>query len=280
MKTRLLLLAIILLSIHGFGQVSLPYFLDFENATFPPAGCQLVPSGSPAWERNTSASGYDVGTASLSFDNFNTVSGSYSFRLPSMNFTGIPKGYIRFDVAYAEKNVGVSDNLALSFSNNGTTNWQVLQNYSGNLLATSLATTAPFVPVLNDWRTTLYPLQFVANMPYVMLAFQDDCANGNFLYLDNIIIFDSAAVGIENMDFDNGIYLYPNPVVNELNIRFKNIPSLYSIEVSDILGNHIISKQLQGKNNSIDVSELAKGVYVYMIFSENKKIKTGKFIRQ
>jgi hypothetical protein len=278
MKCTIFLVKLLLISCLIYGQDPLPYFQDFEGSTFPPAGCDTNSNGSGVnWTLNNNASAYGIGTSCMSFDNFNTVSGSFEFRLPPLSFTSETHPYIRFDVAYAEKVLGISDTLQVWWSPNGTTNWQNLQNYEGNSLATSPFTPNVFVPVPTDWRTVLFPLTYVVNVPYVRLCLTNGCSNGNMLYVDNIMIFDSSLTAVDD------------PETSYWNINMNPVSQLLSVN-SLIAADHsseIIIYSISGKESlhktffrttDIDLSLFPDNIYMYSVFSKNKSV-SGKFVK-
>ena len=280
MKKTLLFSLVLLTSIVVHSQQPLPYILDFENAVFPPANCETTPvASSITWQYEPSYSGYGIGNGCMSFDNFNNTSGSYALRLPSMNFSQTALPYIRFDVAYATQPTTInSDVFGIWWSNNGTSNWQNLQGFSGNSLITALPTANVYTPSPADWRTTTFPLTFLAGRPYVRIAVQDDCNNGNKIYIDNIIVFDSATSGINRVDIENSMNIFPNPFINVITIQNKTSKSHTSFELYNLTGEKVISKTLTGLNNYIDLSDYPGGVFLYKIISDDA-VKSGKLIR-
>lgn len=84
-------------------------------------------------------------------------------------------------------------------------------------------------------------------------------------------------------DFVDQINLYPNPVVNYLNIRFKKNESVnYQLQLFDINGKQIIKTSLNSQNNNhkLDVSLLSNGIYVLSISSvETNYKKSFKIIK-
>ncbi len=81
--------------------------------------------------------------------------------------------------------------------------------------------------------------------------------------------FDIISLGSENQLAQN-ISLYPVPVNNVLNIQYINDSKL-SVEVINLLGQVVTKANVEGGNlHQIDMSELASGVYVVKISSENE----------
>ena len=80
-----------------------------------------------------------------------------------------------------------------------------------------------------------------------------------------------------NEPFSSDLIIYPNPVLNTLNVEgiVDITNTVYSI--FDLQGKRVHNEILI--NNSIDVSELAVGQYILRV-TNNKEIKTQKFIKK
>ncbi|MBV1923948.1 MAG: T9SS type A sorting domain-containing protein, partial [Flavobacteriaceae bacterium] len=74
--------------------------------------------------------------------------------------------------------------------------------------------------------------------------------------------------------------MYPNPVSNQLNISLDmNESSMYSLSVIDMMGRTIFQDKILSSNNTIDVSQMATGIYNISIQSGSKFIATKKFVK-
>lgn len=69
-----------------------------------------------------------------------------------------------------------------------------------------------------------------------------------------------------------GIVIYPNPMINELNIQTNNNP-VFGITMFAVNGKMALKKKVESTQleHKIDVSHLAKGVYVLRLSVENSK---------
>ncbi|MBC8487475.1 MAG: T9SS type A sorting domain-containing protein [Bacteroidetes bacterium] len=78
--------------------------------------------------------------------------------------------------------------------------------------------------------------------------------------------------------------IYPNPAVNEVNLKLNKNKSWDNLTFSifTIDGKKVFQKQIQGKGNmlNINISNLSEGIYVYRIFEKNNLITNGKFIKK
>jgi hypothetical protein len=100
-----------------------------------------------------------------------------------------------------------------------------------------------------------------------------------YYYIDDVNVIDSTAIGIKEEN-KSGFSLYPNPANETLIIETKEQAKGY-LKILDITGRELISEPLIAEKQSIDVSDLDKGVYFLFVRDENKKQAfTQKFIKE
>jgi len=104
----------------------------------------------------------------------------------------------------------------------------------------------------------------------------------NWTNIDAIASFSlncNSATGVGEIATQN-ISIYPNPVTNQLNIEFGVSTSvneqIQRISILNITGK--IVKTIVSNNNTIDVSNLTKGIYFLQIQTENG-MAVSKFIK-
>ncbi|HNP32220.1 MAG TPA: S8/S53 family peptidase [Flavobacterium sp.] len=85
-------------------------------------------------------------------------------------------------------------------------------------------------------------------------------------------------LGLDSRDFDNSVYIYPNPANNVLNFEAKNNIVISAVAINDVSGKEIYKSE-NSINNSIDVSNLSSGVYFVTFKSDNNSV-TKKFIKE
>ncbi|WP_034259509.1 S8 family peptidase [Aequorivita capsosiphonis] len=86
-------------------------------------------------------------------------------------------------------------------------------------------------------------------------------------------------IGIEDQLLDKHFALYPNPVTTQINISFPKWAERAELVLFNILGEKILQKNISPLKNSVDVSELASGMYIASITSNNKTT-SYKIIKQ
>lgn len=83
-------------------------------------------------------------------------------------------------------------------------------------------------------------------------------------------------MGLSNIEkTDLSITLYPNPTTDKINI--VSCENINRIELFNILGQRVYNKETNNKNETVDVSNFAKGNYIAKLFTD-KGITTKKFV--
>jgi hypothetical protein len=94
--------------------------------------------------------------------------------------------------------------------------------------------------------------------------------------------FSCSITSVENRsDISMQIQLFPNPVLNDLQINFSKQNMIFPLEYSimDCLGK-IVSHGIFTDDKSLNVSELNNGLYLLLLQDDEKKIFQSKFIKQ
>ncbi len=93
-------------------------------------------------------------------------------------------------------------------------------------------------------------------------------------------------VVLSNEDFtlEAQMTVYPNPVIDYLNISFKDMASeAFGISVYDVTGKQVYKKELtdSASNETIDFSGFSSGLYILNIEQRNsKKSKSFEIVKQ
>ncbi|MEQ8519417.1 MAG: T9SS type A sorting domain-containing protein [Cytophagales bacterium] len=76
---------------------------------------------------------------------------------------------------------------------------------------------------------------------------------------------------IENLELANEIRLFPNPASAQLNISIPNFSfQTFNVQLFDLQGNLRIRTQITKESQTLDVSDLKSGMYIYEIESEGQ----------
>ena len=84
----------------------------------------------------------------------------------------------------------------------------------------------------------------------------------------------------ENVQASGMVKVYPNPVSNILNVSVLGvIGAEASLQITDVNGKTVLTKSIISNPQAIDISSLAKGVYIIKVNNNGKEI-TSKFTKQ
>jgi hypothetical protein len=95
-------------------------------------------------------------------------------------------------------------------------------------------------------------------------------------YLDNIYLYRESTASVDNNAL-LGFSMYPNPASNRLNISAKE--AIQNAAVYNVLGKKVMSLEINKSSESIDISNLASGIYLIK-YNVNNKVGTAKFVKQ
>ena len=79
---------------------------------------------------------------------------------------------------------------------------------------------------------------------------------------------------IEDFSSSMKVAIYPNPVLNQLTIKFTDIQFGYQVDLLDINGKLVGTQPLVGLESTMDVSALAAGIYMLLLKDEE-----GQFLK-
>lgn len=169
-------------------------------------------------------------------------------------------------------------NYTLSWFATGASNDYGEEHYAvyvatGNTVADFTATTPISEETLAgyEWVSRSSSLADYAGQT-VYVAFRHyNCTDMYVLGIDDVSI--AATSGIEDAENASSVAVYPNPVLNMLNIAGDNIQK---VEVIDINGRTVLSNDRAGQ---LDMSNLAEGVYMVRVISADG-IHTQKVVKK
>lgn len=126
----------------------------------------------------------------------------------------------------------------------------------------------------NSERVNIYNAQ--PGVYTIQVTHKGTLVGGSQAY--SLVASSTNGLGLNSRDFDNSIFIYPNPAQNVLNFDVKNDVILSEVSVNDISGKEIF-KSTNAIGNSVDVSNLSAGVY-FITFKSDANSITKKFIKQ
>jgi hypothetical protein len=93
--------------------------------------------------------------------------------------------------------------------------------------------------------------------------------------VDNISIFNADGVGISTNQFNN-LKAYPNPFTTEITI--SDASKVDRVVVYNLIGQEVMNVKVT--NNTINTSDLSRGVYVVAFEGENGERAIRKMIKR
>jgi hypothetical protein len=99
--------------------------------------------------------------------------------------------------------------------------------------------------------------------------------NGGF-DLDAVGVIHQQTVGIDELELRT-ISVYPNPATDVLYINLSS--SIYSIAVTNVIGEIVLKLENKSNTTSLSLSELKQGIYSLLVTSNDKQ-KQIKFVKQ
>jgi len=74
--------------------------------------------------------------------------------------------------------------------------------------------------------------------------------------------------------------VFPNPAKDFVNIEYSQVYQTASFQLMDIGGKMVLEKQLKSNYQSINISLLPAGTYVYRIFNMDGLDERGKVVKE
>ena len=277
--------------VHDVGGEPLPYFEGFESlSTFPDNTnfTRIDEDGDQQWQLTGTA--FTSGSKSLKLNNYSTdIPGTHdAFSSGTIDLSGVdPSDELFFSFRYAYRQVNSSDDEWLRFyvSKDCGETWVLRKNWHGTNLSEVTAGTSYTPPDESAWYyeevLNINSDYFVSNFRY-KFDFEND--GGNNIYIDDINLYPVSMTGITTSESSTGLSVYPNPVVDAMEIRLEIAEQAdYSISLINALGEMVAvvynGELLQGSNQlSYSTAELSPGIYFLRVES-NGTVETRKIIK-
>ncbi len=145
---------------------------------------------------------------------------------------------------------------------------------------TSNESTDSFVSLGDPISTTIatqsidVPVTFTSDVKYFAVKVHGTAPH-SAAWIDNLVLAPATA-GVNDLNSVK-VQVYPNPVVNELNLTSDQ--NIQEVKIFSAAGQLIQTSKLNGKSTSVNVSALKAGVYVAQILTE-KGVQTVKVLKK
>lgn len=253
-----------------------------QGTPAPPNALQINPNGSNAFVVHKGINtqvitwgeigGYGNSINTYRFRNFNNPVGEeVDLLFEKLDLTSVVNNEIRFVYAYAQYGTE-ADGLDVSVSNDCGATWNSVWYKDGSDLATTAnVSTGDFYPKAADWKSVNLNLAAYDGDAELMIRFKGISAFGNNVYVDDIMLVNSANVSLEENDVLSSINVYPNPSSANTNVEFDlTNTSIVNVTLTDLTGK-LISQPVNGEMTegnhkvSLDLSNVQAGVYLVEI---------------
>jgi beta-glucanase (GH16 family) len=118
-----------------------------------------------------------------------------------------------------------------------------------------------------------YILLNVAMLPSVATNFTQSA-----MEIDYVRVYQESALSTSNSIKDENIIVFPNPASNQINIRVSENTMGSEVKIYSIIGQELATHILNRPENSFDISNYQKGIYLIKIKSL-KGIQTYRFLK-
>lgn len=231
------------------------------------------PTGNTKWERTTTA-GFNS-TASFKLNN-NARSGTTftqgfgeveSFITPSIDMSNVTNPKLEFEVAYRKRSTSSSDYIEIQSSIDCGKTWTNRWSFTNSdIVGSNGISQADFTPTSSSQWKKVSVFTFQGNLngqSNVMFKIKFNSRDGNNAYIDNLKVFGTAIVGVEENSLSQlNMLIYPNPTRGNFTLSFDNNSSQpVSAYLTDLTGRRMI--------NMINAESLVKGNHKQLINSES-----------
>lgn len=161
--------------------------------------------------------------------------------------------------------MGSDDFVKVVMSTDNGVTWTEVHtfNAASNVLNTSQEYSYDFVAAASQVRFALFASDGTV----------DDTQDYDF-FVDNVAF----ETNLSNVDFDKKTFTaYPNPVKDNLNIRFNE--NISDVSVYNVLGQQMLVKKINATEGQVDMSNLASGTYLVRVTSGGQS-QTIKVIKE
>lgn len=132
--------------------------------------------------------------------------------------------------------------------------------------------TVSFVAKFADYSDSIHPFMYHCHFA----NHEDGGMMGQFVVKES-----STSSSISLTNENNEFSIYPNPIVDKLHIQISNPQNVYYITITDLVGRTKMMLPKPDLTNGIDVSSLAKGIYILKL-TDGKTFQTTakQFIKE
>jgi hypothetical protein len=134
---------------------------------------------------------------------------------------------------------------------------------------------------VNEWELLSFDFTNKIGQTVTRLVFLPDFAgtrtSGGTSYIDNIT-FSDGTTSVNSVPSDvNAIICYPNPAIDQINVYAKS--EISRVIVSNLLGQSVITVEVNGLKKTIDLSTISSGNYFLTVKLVDGRLTTQKIVK-
>ncbi len=237
-------------------------YQNFGAETTPPANVTY------RWSSSNAQVWATGGTQQYSLVNFTEAGNAVVYLKASASGFGNCFSYDSFAVTVSPN---VSDNPEVYYFNGDFVCLSNIQDtYQWGYDSRSTLDSALFVGETNQAFNV--PTPDFTNKYYFVMTTHNGCSQKSYFIVPT---------GVQNVTASMGeMSLYPNPASNMLNVEINNTPGgKYKVEVVDLLGHKINTSDVVNNRTTLDVADLAAGMYMVNCYRDGVKFASAKFVK-
>jgi hypothetical protein len=171
--------------------------------------------------------------------------------------------------------------LFKQFDNTNADNVSGWSEVTSNPNVTVTDATVTILPeAFSSGSFTTFEFYFTPTQADVILqiasAKEGGAGSGKDTYIDDVTMVLDPTAGVEDLKQFNLSY-YPNPAKGELYV--SALENIQGVELVNLLGQNVLSKKMNSKKATLDISHLKNGIYI-MKLSINGAVGTYKIIKE
>jgi PKD repeat protein len=273
---------------------TLPYFEGFENQSNLSDNedwslNELAGARTFTINSNTSYEGDRCLRLSNYYETVPSVDELISSNFDLSSLSSDDKVTLSYRYSYRKKETTDYESLYVFASTDCGSTWNSRASLRGSQLSSEVSSNSWVPSSESDWSTvhvTSINSSYFVNNLRIKFRFTGD--GGNNIFLDNINLYEgdpsdkSVVLGLDELSRFKELSLYPNPVANELNIKFTTeMNQDVNINIYDISGKSAqkqLIKAIEGSNLVLlNVEDLSKGLY-FVNISSGESNETLQFV--
>ena len=288
--TSLLLVSILTTSVFAQINDPAPYCANGYNFTYNMITSMNFNGTNFAGFGATGSFGTQIPDRYFNTTTLNSITSGQTFTL-SIVFPSVQDAEPRYFAVWIDFNKNNTFEASeLVMQNSNTTNAELIVFQAGASVTATKVITVPANAVAGTTRMRIRRSQVEQGSPYdpyspnVVLTPCAGFTNGfpvfgyNCTTDFNVTI--QANLSDNEASFNSNFNIFPVPAKELLRIENFSNEKIVNLQIRDIVGKTFYSNETNSTINQIDVSNLAKGIFIITIETENNKTYSTKFIKE